>query len=150
MHTKTWKKERDLLSEAYQSINETTHENDAPALGPDEERQKDGSVKNTKTGETVYTPKNKEKVEEDAIPGVEPEVGVDTGEMPSEPVAELEPEPETIPADVQPVVDYIRQKVNDDLDSYAAGGRLEEFWDAVKAGLDAVQKQRTLDNPQPD
>ena len=62
MHSKTWKKEKDLLSEAYQSVTETTHDNDAPALGPDEERQSDGSVKNAKTGETVYTQKTRPKL----------------------------------------------------------------------------------------
>lgn len=54
------KNEETLLAEAYQEIyqvDETVHDSDEPALGPDEERQSDGSVKNTKTGETVYTPK---------------------------------------------------------------------------------------------
>lgn len=54
------KNEETLLAEAYGKIyqvDETVHDSDEPALGPDEERQSDGSVKNTKTGETVYTPK---------------------------------------------------------------------------------------------
>lgn len=57
--------EKKQLEEAYQEmyqVSETTNTSDNEALGPDEERQPDGSVKNVKTGETVYTPK--EKVEE--------------------------------------------------------------------------------------
>ena len=63
------KNEETLLAEAYGKIyqvDETVHSSDEPALGPDEERQSDGSVKNTKTGETVYTPK-KEVAKEDRM-----------------------------------------------------------------------------------
>jgi len=62
-------KDGTLLWEAYSNkINEGgSSEDDASALGQDEERQPDGTVKNIKTGETVHVPKKISEDNEDVV-----------------------------------------------------------------------------------
>lgn len=126
MHNKTWKKECDLLSEAYQSITETTHDSDGPALGPDEERQEDGSVKNTKTGKIVYTPKNKENVDE---------MGEFAGDE-----AMIDRTPDEVDAEIDSLKSLILNPPVDKIEEYARNGQLHVYVDMLKAKLDAAEK----------
>ena len=142
MENNTWRKERDLLSEAYQSIAETTHDNDAPALGKDEERQSDGSVKNTKTGETVYTPKGKENIED----SLDPEMAVNADQQAADNGQELEDgELESV------VVDLINTISNpppvDELKRLGYEGRIGEYLDMMNKKLAAAQAEIDLRKP---
>lgn len=148
MQTKTWKKERDLLSEAYQSVTETTHENDAPALGPDEERQSDGSVKNTKSGETVYTPKDKEKANEE----IDPKAAVEMAAM-DRPAGDEElpmpgEQPDDLDKDVQDLISLIANPPpEEELVRLGYEGRLSEYVAMLQKKVDAAQAQLDLQKP---
>ena len=133
MRNKTWKKERDLLSEAYQSVTETTHENDAPALGPDEERQSDGSVKNTKSGETVYTPKDKEKANE------EMDLPLGDADPLGEPAVEPIHEPDEVDAEIDSLKSLILNPPKDKVEEYARQGQLHVYVDMLKKKLEAAE-----------
>lgn len=148
MQNKTWKKERDLLSEAYRSVTETTHDSDAPALGPDEERQDDGSVKNTKTGETVYTPKGKKKTDEavDPISSVElanadrpagDEELPAPGEQPDDGL--MDREPDEVDAEIDSLKSLILNPPVDKIEEYARQGQLHVYVDMLKKKLEAAE-----------
>ena len=144
MHNSTWKKERDLLSEAYNSIHETTHEDDRAALGPDEERQADGSIKNTKTGETVYTPKDKKVTKEEAG---EPLGDVDVSD-PSVPESPMEPSTQELDADVKDLISLIANPPpEDELIRLGYEGRLSEYVAMLQKKVDAAQAQLDLRKP---
>ena len=145
MKNKAWKTERDLLSEAYASITETTHENDSPALGPDEERQSDGSVKNTKTGKTVYTPKNKQGVDEDLNkdlgihadrPAGDDALETVPGELPDDGMAL---EPDEVDAEIDSLKSLILNPPKDKIEEYARNGQLHVYVDMLKKKLDAAE-----------
>ncbi len=144
MHNSTWKKEKDLLSEAYASISETTHENDAPALGKDEERQKDGSVKNTKTGETVYTPKGKDQADEGITtdlanadrPSGDDQLEMIPGEIPDD---AIEREPDEVDAEIDSLKSLILNPPVDKIEEYARAGQLHVYVDMLKKKLEAAE-----------
>lgn len=144
MHNSTWKKERDLLSEAYASISETTHENDAPALGKDEERQPDGSVKNTKTGETVYTPKGKNQTDEDVTtdlanadrPAGDDHLEMEPGEIPDD---MIEHEPDEVDAEIESLKSLILNPPAAKIEEYARQGQLHVYVDMLKKKLEAAE-----------
>lgn len=148
MQTKTWKKERDLLSEAYQSVTETTHDNDAPALGPDEERKPDGSVENTKTGKTVYTPKDKEKANEE----IDPQAAVEMAAM-DRPAADEETpmpgeQPDDLDKDVQDLISLIANPPpEEELVRLGYEGRLSEYVAMLQKKVDAAQAQLDIKKP---
>ena len=147
MQNKTWKNERDLLSEAYRSVTETTHDSDAPALGPDEERQDDGSVKNTKTGETVYTPKDKKKTDEAIEPGAAVELANadrpaadEEPPMPGEqPDDMLAHEPDEVDAEIDSLKSLILNPPKDKIEEYARQGQLHVYVDMLKKKLEAAE-----------
>lgn len=154
MDNDAWKKDRDLLSEAYQSVTETTHDSDAPALGPDEERQSDGSVKNTKTGETVYTPKDKDKADEAIDPSTAVELAnadrpsadeelPEPGEMPEDDMATKE-----LDADVKDLISLIANPPpEEELTRLGYEGRLSEYVAMLQKKVDAAQAQLDLRKP---
>lgn len=157
MHSKTWKKEKDLLSEAYQSVTETTHDNDTPALGPDEERQSDGSVKNTKTGKTVYTPKDKDMADEAMDPTTPVELAnadrpsadeelPNPGELPDDGFATQE-----LDADVRDLISLIANPPpEEELTRLGYEGRLSEYVAMLQKKVDAAQAQLDLRQPAED
>jgi hypothetical protein len=144
MHNKTWKKEKDLLSEAYASISETTHENDAPALGRDEERQSDGSVKNIKTGETVYTPKDKSQADEGIAtdlanadrPAGDDHLEMEPGEVPEDIMGH---EPDEVDAEIDSLKNLILNPSKDKVEEYARNGQLHVYVDMLKKKLEAAE-----------
>jgi len=157
MYSRTWKKEKDLLSEAYQSVTESTHDSDAPALGPDEERQSDGSVKNTKTGETVYTPKDKTKADEAIDPITSTELAnadrpsgdeelPNPGEQPDDGFAAQE-----LDADVRDLISLIANPPpEEELTRLGYEGRLSEYVTMLQKKVDAAQAQLDLRQPAED
>jgi len=148
MHNKTWKEERDLLSEAYQSVTETDHSKDEPALAPGEKRQSDGSVVD-KDGKTVYTPKDKKKLEEADIPfpAGDQEPSVDTIEdMPSEVGAD--PMQQELDADVKDLISLIANPPpEEELTRLGYEGRLSEYVSMLQKKVDAAQAQLDLRKP---
>lgn len=148
MHNKTWKKERDLLREAYQTIAETTHENDSPALGPDEERQADGSIKNTKTGEIVYTPKGKKET----VEAIDAESAVELANA-DRPAAddnlEMEPGelPDDIPHEAQALLDELKAP-SFDLETLARERRLSDYIKFLNTLLQGAEEFNSLKQPQ--
>ena len=148
MQTKTWKKERDLLSEAYQSVIETTHDNDTPALGPDEERQSDGSVKNTKTGKTVYKPEDKEKANEE----IDPQAAVEMAAMDRPAADEEQPhpgeQPDDLDKDVKDLLDLIANPPpEEELIRLGYEGRVSEYVAMLQKKVDAAQAQLDIKKP---
>lgn len=142
MHNCTWKKEKDLLSEAYASIFETNHEDDRAALGPDEERQEDGTVKNTKTGETVYTPKSESAGDDASLPQ-DPELTGDPIGDPVEPIADAIPDVEREPDEVDAEIDSLKSLIlnppADKIEQYAQQGQLHVYVDMLKKKLEAAE-----------
>lgn len=133
MHNNTWKKERDLLSEAYNAVTETDHGNIQTALGPDEEEQEDGSIKNTKTGETVHKPKSKVNEEigdplGDEVSDVQPEVDV-----------EFTREPDEVDAEIDSLKSLILNPPVDKIEEYARQGQLHVYVDMLKKKLEAAE-----------
>jgi len=144
MLNKTWKKDRDLLSEAYGCVTETDHSTDAPALGKDEERQGDGSVKNTKTGETVYTPKDKKQTDEEITtdlanadrPAGDDQLEMVPGEMPDD---ALTREPDEVDAEIESLKNLILNPPVDKIEEYAKQGQLHVYVDMLKKKLEAAE-----------
>ena len=151
MQTETWKIERDMLSEAYQSVTETSHETDTPALGPDEERQSDGSVKNTKTGKVVYTPKGKESTNEE----IDPKAAVEMAGMDRPGADEEFTDPgersDDLDRDVQDLITLIANPPpEEELMRLGYEGRLSEYVGMLQKKVDAAQAQLDLQKPSED
>jgi hypothetical protein len=138
MHNSTWKKEKNLLTEAYASIFETSHEDDRAALGPDEERQEDGTVKNTKTGETVYTPK-KESVGDDVSLPDAPELSDDPVDALPDVTADVSRKPDEVDAEIDSLKSLILNPPVDKIEEYARQGQLHVYVDMLKKKLEAAE-----------
>ena len=138
MHNSTWKKEKNLLTEAYASIFETSHEDDRAALGPDEERQEDGTVKNMKTGETVYTPKKESVDDEISLPDA-PELSGDTVDPLPAVTADVSREPDEVDAEIDSLKSLILNPPVDKIEEYARQGQLHVYVDMLKKKLEAAE-----------
>jgi cation diffusion facilitator CzcD-associated flavoprotein CzcO len=138
MHNSTWKKEKNLLTEAYASIFETSHEDDRAALGPDEERQEDGTVKNMKTGETVYTPKKESVDDEISLPDA-PELSGDTVDPLPDVTADVSREPDEVDAEIDSLKSLILNPPVDKIEEYARQGQLHVYVDMLKKKLEAAE-----------
>ena len=133
MHNSTWKKERDLLSEAYASVNETTH-----------------SPENSCKDDEYYCSKDKvckKKVEEDAVPGAElPVDGAVEPEIDAQPV--MSPTPQELDEDVKGLIKLIANPPpEDELIRLGYEGRLSEYVSMLQKKVDAAQAQLDLRKP---
>jgi hypothetical protein len=147
MQNKSWKKELDLLSEAYSSINETSYKDDkSDALGPGEyicpktgNVMKDGKVVHV-SSDNKKDVKNEELEDIDAI--AEP--------VDSIPGAEIDPDPtaEELDADVQDLITLIANPPpEEELRRLGYEGRLSEYVAMLQKKVDAAQAKLDLKKP---
>ena len=137
MHNSTWKKERDLLSEAYASINETTH-----------------SKENSCKDDEYYCEKDKvckKKVDEDIATGgdaavadvAEPMTGEEPIGDPVEPIdgaiADQPREPDEVDSEIESLKNLILNPPTDKIEQYAQQGQLHVYVDMLKKKLEAAE-----------
>ena len=130
MHNSTWKKEKDLLSEAYASINETTH-----------------SPENSCKDDEYYCSKDKvckkkdESVKEEEIGTDLPEIdeptdaGIDSVDV----APQIEREPDEVDAEIESLKSLILNPPADKIEEYARQGQLHVYVDMLKKKLEAAE-----------
>lgn len=102
MHNHTWKREKALLSEAYQSI----FEQDEPVVD----------------------------VEAPPVDDVTP-IATDT---------EVDPEPDEVDAEIESLVNLLKNPDPSRIDQYAASGNLHEYIDMLQAKLKAAEAVKSV------
>jgi hypothetical protein len=143
MHNKTWKQERDLLSEAYASIAETTH-----------------SPENSCKDDEYYCSKDKVCKKKDVKEESDDVVASVTGDVPVtgdtvEPVGDeplgdpVEPidgaipdtprEPDEVDAEIDSLKSLILNPPADKIEQYAKQGQLHVYVDMLKKKLEAAE-----------
>ena len=155
MQKKSWKKELDLLSEAYTSINETSYKDDkSDALGPGEYVcPKTGNI--MKDGKVVHVSSdNKKDVKKEAI---DPATAVELANADRPAGDEELPAPGEMPDDIQTqeldadVRDLINLIANpppeEELTRLGYEGRLSEYVAMLQKKVDAAQAQLDLRKP---
>lgn len=149
MHNSIWKKERDLLSEAYDSIAETTH-----------------SPENSCKDDEYYCDKDKVcKKKENANEAIDPTTAVDLanadrpagdeelpepGESPDDtmPDQALDTEVKELDADVKDLISLIANPPpEEELTRLGYEGRLSEYVAMLQKKVDAAQAQLDLRKP---
>ena len=162
MHNKTWKKEWDLLEEAYGSVNETTHRDDkSDALGPGEYVcPKTGNIM-SKDGKVVHKSDSKPDVQEEAEQGVanaaSEGMGLDNKELgihADRPGADEElPEPgEVDQSPLEPEVETLIKLLltppsEEELRERAHEGRLSEYVDTLVKAKEFAQSALDFRKP---
>ena len=144
MHNETWRKERDLLSEAYASINETTHspenscEDDEYYCDKDKECKKkaveeesdsvvaDISADAPVTGDAIDTIGDDEPIGDPVDP-------ID-GAIPDAPR-----EPDEVDAEIDSLKSLILNPPADKIEQYAQQGQLHVYVDMLKKKLEAAE-----------
>lgn len=143
MHNKTWKQERDLLSEAYASITETTH-----------------SPENSCKDDEYYCSKDKvckkKDVKEESddvvasVTGDAPPAGDTVDSIDDEPIGDpVEPidgaipdaprEPDEVDAEIDSLKSLILNPPADKIEQYAQQGQLHVYVDMLKKKLEAAE-----------
>ena len=161
MHNNTWKKERDLLEEAYSSVNETTHRDDKKdALGPGEYVcPKTGNIM-SKDGKVVHKSESKPGVQEEGEQGVanaasegmglsNKELGIHAdrpaadeeqpmpGELPDDVM--IDHEPDEVDAEIDSLKNLILNPSKDKVEENARNGQLHVYVDMLKKKLEAAE-----------
>jgi hypothetical protein len=137
MQTKTWKTERDLLSEAYASINETDHST-LRAAQTDEENAEDdrkatGLKKQGKQMEDdLKQEEGENKVNENSLDEID-------DMMPDE-ISSIERKPDEVDSEIESLKNLILNPPVDKIEEYAQQGQLHVYVDMLKAKLDAAEK----------
>ena len=142
MDNKAWKKDKDLLSEAYQNVSETTH-----------------SPENSCKDDEYYCEKDKVcKKKENANEAIDPSTAVDLANADRPAGDEELPEPGEMPDDGMPnqeldadVKDLISLIANpppeEELTRLGYEGRLSEYVAMLQKKVDAAQAQLDLRKP---
>lgn len=143
MHNKTWKQERDLLSEAYASIAETTHspENsckddeyycseDKVCKKKDVKEESDDVVASV-TGDTPPAG--------DAIDSIDDEPIGDPVEPIDGAIPDAPREPDEVDAEIDSLKSLILNPPADKIEQYAQQGQLHVYVDMLKKKLEAAE-----------
>lgn len=142
MDNKAWKKEKDLLSEAYQNVSETTH-----------------SPENSCKDDEYYCEKDKVcKKKENANEAIDPSTAVDLANADRPAGDEELPEPGEMPddgmqsqeldADVKDLISLIANPPpEEELTRLGYEGRLSEYVAMLQKKVDAAQAQLDLRKP---
>lgn len=130
MHNSTWKKEKDLLSEAYASISETTHspenscKDDEYYCSKDKVcKKKDESVKEEEMGTDLP------EIDEPA------DAGIDSVDV----APQIEREPDEVDAEIDSLKSLILNPPADKIEEYARQGQLHVYVDMLKKKLEAAE-----------
>lgn len=133
MQTKTWKKERDLLEEAYGSINETDHSTLRAAQTDEENAEDDRKAAGLKKqGEIMKKDlEDEEKVNENSLDEID-------DMMPDEAPA-MEREPDEVDSEIESLKNLILNPPADKIEEYAQQGQLHVYVDMLKKKLEAAE-----------
>lgn len=133
MQTKTWKKERDLLEEAYSSISETDHSTLRAAQTDEENAEDDRKAAGLKKqGEIMKKDlKDEEKVNENSLDEID-------DMMPDEAPA-MEREPDEVDSEIESLKNLILNPPADKIEEYAQQGQLHVYVDMLKKKLEAAE-----------
>ena len=143
MHNSTWKKERDLLSEAYASINETTHSPENSCKDDEYYCSKDKVCK--KKDESV---KEESDIAEPAVADAAPSIGEEPAMDPTseiendiaaDPLDAIEREPDEVDAEIDSLKSLILNPPADKIEEYARQGQLHVYVDMLKKKLEAAE-----------
>jgi hypothetical protein len=147
MQTKTWKKERDLLEEAYGSINETDHSTLRAAQTDEENADDDRKAAGLKAQGKQMEDDLKEEEGDKKVTGE----ASDTVEMAmmDRPAADeelpepgeegLEHEPDEVDHEIESLKNLILNPPVDKIEEYAKQGQLHVYVDMLKKKLEAAE-----------
>ena len=141
MQTKTWKKERDLLEEAYGSINETDHSTLRAAQTDEENEEDDRKARGLKSqGKQMEEDLKEEEIDPKAAVESAHELP-DSGNYDEIPEAPLEPEVERL------IKKILNPPSEEELIARAHEGRLSEYIDILVAAKEEAQKEADFRKP---
>ena len=140
MQTKTWKKERKLLGEAYDNVHETTHsiENSIREDEDAEHYKKTGEIKKKEDvkEEGSYGKSRKKKISE--------EIGDEVTSLPGGDIPEeFAHEPDEVDAEIESLKNLILNPPTEMIERYAKEGQLHVYVDMLKKKLDAAEAVKT-------
>lgn len=147
MHNSTWKKERDLLSEAYASINETTHspenscKDDEYYCSKDKVCKKKDDVKEESDLAEPAVAGDVASAEVGAEPAMEPTAEIETDMVDGIDGAIPDPhrEPDEVDAEIDSLKSLILNPPADKIEQYAQQGQLHVYVDMLKKKLEAAE-----------
>lgn len=151
MQTKTWKKERNLLSEAYQSVTET-HHGDLRAARTDEENKKADEEAEKKRREKGLKAQGKQMEKDLKEEDIDPKAAVEMAAM-DRPAGDEElpmsgEQPDDLDKDVRDLIELIANPPpEDELMRLGYEGRLSEYVAMLQKKVDAAQAQLDLQKP---
>lgn len=133
MQNKEWRKDRDLLSEAYTSMTETTHSPENSCKDDEYYCSEDKVCKkkeiNAESDDIVADLSNDKPTEGDPI-------GVDTiGDT----ISDMEREPDEVDAEIDSLKSLILNPPVDKIEQYAQQGQLHVYVDMLKKKLEAAE-----------
>lgn len=145
MQTKTWKKERDLLEEAYGSINETDHSTLRAAQTDEENEEDDRKARGLKSqGKQMEDDLKEEEIDPKAaveMAGMDRPSGDEELPMSGE-------QPDDLDRDVRDLIELIANPPpEDELMRLGYEGRLSEYVGMLQKKVDAAQAQLDLQKP---
>ena len=139
MHNSAWKKERDLLSEAYAAVNETIHSPENSCKDDEFYCPVDKVCK--KKDDTKEKPNLTEELGDDELNDIAPTPG-DIADVESSPVAD------ELDADVRDLISLIANPPpEEELTRLGYEGRLSEYVAMLQKKVDAAQAQLDLRKP---
>lgn len=134
MQTKTWKKERDLLEEAYGTVTETDHSTLRAAQTDEENAEDDRKAAGLKKqGEIMKKDLEDESKQANKVE----EASVD--EMLPEPGAIMQREPDEVDSEIESLKNLILNPPADKIEEYAQQGQLHVYVDMLKKKLEAAE-----------
>ena len=134
MQTKTWKKERDLLEEAYGTVTETDHSTLRAAQTDEENAEDDRKAAGLKKqGEIMKKDLEDESKQANKVE----EASVD--EMLPEPGAIMQREPDEVDSEIESLKNLILNPPADKIEEYAQQGQLHVYVDMLKKKLEHTQ-----------
>ena len=151
MQTKTWKKERNLLSEAYQSVTETTHSPENSCKDDEYYCSKDKVCKK-KAAKKGLEAQGKQMEEDLKEEDIDPKAAVEMAAM-DRPAGDEElpmsgEQPDDLDKDVRDLIELIANPPpEDELMRLGYEGRLSEYVAMLQKKVDAAQAQLDLQKP---
>ena len=152
MQTKTWKKERDLLEEAYGSITETDHSTRRAAQTDEENFEDDRKAAGLKAQgkqmeDDLKEEEGEKKVTGEASDTIELAMSdrpAADEELPEPGEVAFDREPDEVDSEIESLKNLILNPPADKIEEYAQAGQLHVYIDMLKAKLDAAEKVKTM------
>ena len=142
MHNKTWKKERDLLSEAYEAVSETTHSPENSCKDDEYYCSKDKVCKK-KADDADKHVKEEDAMDKELFVHADRPAGdeelPEPGETPEDLDAVMAHEPDEVDAEIDSLKNLILNPSKDKVEEYARNGQLHVYVDMLKKKLEAAE-----------